>query len=68
MPKLFEDDPLLDTVQAAKEIGVEPTTLEVWRATKRHNIRYAKIGRLVRYRRSDLLNWLSSRTTGGKND
>lgn len=68
MQKPFEDDTLLDTQQAAKEIGVEPTTLEVWRSTKRHNIRYSKVGRLVRYRRSDLLKWLSSRTIGGEND
>ena len=59
------DDPLLDTPAAAKEIGTEPSTLEVWRSTKRYDIPYIKVGRLVRYRRSALLSWLESRTRGG---
>lgn len=57
-------DPLLDTRAAAPVVGVEPETLEVWRSTKRYNIPYIKVGRLVRYRRSDLLKWLESRTQG----
>jgi excisionase family DNA binding protein len=64
MAAIFQDDPLLDTAQAAKEVGVEPATLEVWRSTKRHVIPFIKVGRLVRYRRSELLKWLDSRTQG----
>ncbi len=55
---------LFDTVQAATFLGIEPTTLEVWRCTKRHNIPYIKVGRLCRYRRKDLEDWLASRTIG----
>ena len=52
---------LLNNDEAANLIGVEPRTLEVWRCTKRHQIPYMKVGRLVRYRREDLENWLNSR-------
>lgn len=68
MSALINDDPLLDTPQAAAVLGAEPSTLEVWRCTKRHIIPYIKIGRLVRYRRSALLKFLESRTIGGGND
>jgi hypothetical protein len=52
---------LYDTPGAAAFIGVKPGTLEVWRALKRPQPRYLKIGRLVRYRRQDLLDWLDAR-------
>ncbi len=55
---------LLDTVEAAVVLDVTPGTLEVWRSTRRHNLPFVKVGRLVRYRRSDLVAWLESRTVG----
>jgi excisionase family DNA binding protein len=54
---LAEDD-------AAEVLGVSPGTLQVWRSTKRYGLPYLKIGRLVRYRRADLLAWLESRLVG----
>lgn len=56
---------LLDTSAAAGYIGVEPGTLEVWRCVKRHGIPYIKVGRLVKYRQSDLDAWLEARTVDG---
>lgn len=56
------DDPLLDDKAAAKVIDVSPGTLPVWRSTGRYNLPFIKIGRKVRYRRSDLDNWLQART------
>lgn len=53
---------LLNNQQAAAYIGVTPRTLEVWRCTKRHAIPYIKVGRLVKYRKSDLDAWLSAQT------
>jgi excisionase family DNA binding protein len=53
---------LFSTEHAAAYIGVTPRTLEVWRCTRRYAIPYVKVGRLVRYRRNDLDQWLSSRT------
>jgi hypothetical protein len=53
---------LLTEVEAALEIDVTPGTLSVWRSTGRYGIPFIKIGRKVRYRKSDLLAWLESRT------
>ena len=40
--------------EAASYIGVKPNTLAIWRCTKRYDIPYLKIGKLVKYRKSDL--------------
>lgn len=53
---------LLDEKQAATLLKVTPGTLSVWRSTGRYQIPFVKVGRLVRYRLSDLETWLASRT------
>ena len=53
---------LLNNDQAAAYIGVTPRTLEVWRCTKRHQIPYIKVGRLVKYRKSALDAFLDQQT------
>ena len=53
---------LLDENSAAQFLQVEPGTLSVWRCTGRYKIPFIKVGRLVRYRQSDLNAWLESRT------
>lgn len=53
---------LLDQKQAAFILQVTPGTLSVWRSSGRYSIPFIKVGRLVRYRRADLENWLKSRT------
>ena len=40
--------------EAAKYLGFKPGTLAVWDCTKRHDLKPIKIGRSVRYRKSDL--------------
>ena len=55
-------DPLLPPPEAAAYIGVSKNTLSVWRCVGRYAIPFIKVGRLVRYRRSDLETWLESRT------
>lgn len=52
---------LLTEVEAADFLGLEPKTLAVWRSTKRYPLSYVKVGRLVRYYRSDLVAFLDSR-------
>ena len=52
----------LSTTDAAAYLGITAGTLNVWRCTKRHVIPYAKVGRLVRYKKDDLDRWLESRT------
>jgi excisionase family DNA binding protein len=54
--------PLLDADQAAAYLSVEPATLAIWRSTKRYPLRYIKVGRHVRYRKSDLDAFLDKRT------
>lgn len=55
---------LLTRAEAAAYLGVKPNTLAVWALTRRDPLPYVKVGRLVRYRRSDLEPFLSSRTVG----
>lgn len=53
---------LLDPVQTAQVLGTTTGTLEVWRSTGRHALKYVKVGRRVRYRVGDLRAWLEART------
>lgn len=57
---------LLTREEAAQFLGVKPDTLAVWHSTKRYAIPLIKVGRAVRYRRSDLEAFLESRTIGGE--
>ncbi len=45
---------LLSRAQAAAYLGVAVHTLAIWKCTRRHDLPYVKIGRLVKYRRSEL--------------
>jgi excisionase family DNA binding protein len=56
---------LLTEAEAAEFLGLEPKTLAIWRSTKRYPLPYIKVGRLVRYQRSDLLAFLESRRIRG---
>lgn len=60
-------DPLFSPSEAAAYIGVTEGTLSVWRCNKRYDIPYIKVGRLVKYRKSALDDWLVSRTTHTNN-
>lgn len=51
---------LLNTRQAADVLGLKPHTLYVWRSQKR-GPKFIRVGtRAVRYRFSDLLDWIAS--------
>jgi len=60
-PASGDSDRRLDTHAAAKFLGVSPATLEVWRCTGRYDLPFLKVGRLVRYRETDLARWLDAR-------
>ena len=45
---------LMTRKEAADYLGVKARTLEIWASTGRHRIPYVRIGREVRYRKSDL--------------
>ena len=53
----------IDDKQAAEALGVKPSTLSYWRSTGRYNLPYRKVGRLVRYRLTDLAEFLERRTS-----
>lgn len=52
----------LSRQEAAAYLGVSPSTLAVWGCTKRYNLPYVKVGRLVQYWVSDLDKFLKERT------
>jgi len=53
---------LLTETEASEILSVRPRTLAVWRVAKRYALPYVKVGRLVRYRESDLFAFLAART------
>lgn len=57
---------LLNRKQAAEFLGISVGTLEVWAATKRYNLPYIKVGRLAKYRLSDLEQFIESRRVNGQ--
>lgn len=56
------DKKLLTRFEAAEYLGVTEKTLAVWACVKRYNLPYVKIGRLAKYRRSDLDAFIARRT------
>ena len=59
-----EKPPLqLNDRDAAQVLGVKTSTLAVWRSTGRYQFRYIKVGRLIRYRVSDMADFLAKFTT-----
>ena len=56
------DNELRTENEAAQILGLKPSTLQVWRSTNRYPLPYIKVGRLVRYRQSDLDAFLRGRT------
>lgn len=54
-------DTLIDAVMASEFLGISTHALQVWRTTGRYGLPYCKIGRLVRYRLSDLKQFIEKR-------
>lgn len=51
---------LLTRREAADYLGVSEQTLAIWKCTGRYKLPYVKIGRLVKYRKSDLDAFIAS--------
>ena len=66
MSSTIASDKLLTRAEAGKYLGLCPQTLAVWAITGRYSLPMVKVGRSVRYRQSDLNEWLRGRTVGGK--
>ncbi len=50
----FMRSELLSRREAAAYLGVAEQTLAIWKCTKRYDLPYVKIGKLVKYKKSDL--------------
>jgi len=55
--KYAETDRLMDQKEVASLLGVSVKTLECWR-WKKHGPRFIKVGRLARYRMSDVMDFV----------
>ena len=58
----MNNDKLMTPQEVADFIGVSVETLNVWRATRRYKLAYIKVGRLVRYKMTDIQAFLETRT------
>lgn len=63
--KALTKEEMRDTEAAAEFLTIQPQTLRCWRANKRYGLPYVKVGRLVRYRLSDLEAFVERRTQSG---
>lgn len=61
-PLFSPSSDLLTREQAAQYLGVTSSTLAVWACTHRYHLPFVKIGRLVKYRRTDLEAFIQRQT------
>ncbi len=61
MKENFFQSNLLSRKEAANYLQVTEGTLAVWLSTKRYNLPVVKIGRLAKYRKTDLDTFIASR-------
>ena len=54
--------PLLTRAEAAVYLGVKIQTLALWASTGRYDLPFVKVGRLSKYRQSDLDEFLERNT------
>ncbi len=59
---------LLTRKEAAAYLGVKPRTLDVWACNGRYNLTYIKVGRLAKYRKEHLDDFLTRRTVEAMGD
>jgi excisionase family DNA binding protein len=52
---------MLTTKEAAEFLGIRPSTLNVWRSSGTVNVPYIRVGTAIRYRLSDLEEYVSKR-------
>lgn len=57
---------LLTPEEASEYLGVSRQTLAIWRCNNRYPLPYVKVGRYVRYKLSDLAQFVESRTVGAE--
>lgn len=55
---------LLTRNEAAQLLGIKTQTLAKWASVKRYDLPYIKVGKSVRYKRSDIAAYLERHTVG----
>lgn len=55
---------LLSRKEAAEYLGVAEQTLAIWKCTQRYALPVVKVGRLAKYRKTDLDEFIRSRVVG----
>ena len=65
-PESINPDTLLTPQECGERLGVTVHTLAIWRSAKSVPLDYVKVGRLVRYKASDVERFLDVRTKKGK--
>jgi excisionase family DNA binding protein len=63
--ELMRNDEWLDYEGASLFIDAAVGTLQVWVSTRRYALPYYKIGRKVRFKKSELAAWMDTRKRGG---
>jgi excisionase family DNA binding protein len=58
-----DPDSLVTEVQTAELLNISIRTLQAWRI-KSAGPRFVRVGRAIRYRRSDLTAWIEANTVG----
>lgn len=61
-PETDRNSRLVNREEAAQILGTSPATLAVWACTKRYDLPYVKIGRLVKYRLSDIYTFIEQQS------
>ena len=59
-----ENDPMLTRKEAARFLGLQPSTLDAWASRGTVKLPFAKLGGAVRYRQSDLEKFIKSNRVG----
>jgi excisionase family DNA binding protein len=59
---ILANSELFSRERAAEYLGVKSQTLALWASTGRYALPFVKVGRCVRYKKSDLDAWLLRRT------
>ena len=61
----FQPSDLLTDSEVAGYLRIEPHTLRVWRSARRHpQLRFVRVGRLVRYKFEDVQSFVNANTQG----
>ncbi|MDX2073589.1 MAG: helix-turn-helix domain-containing protein [Alphaproteobacteria bacterium] len=70
MENTHKTEPLLNRKEAAEYLGIKEHTLSVWASEHRYDLPYVKVGRLVKYRLSDLAAFVArnTRQKGGQHE